>query len=384
MNILSSLISYIFKLVFNPIYILMSILVFYQYNRLEKKEMRLLGRVKESYIKHFFIALIKGLAVGVFISIMFDLFDIEFNVTCFKYAFVLSILFFLVKPRYACIAYSGAGACIIGIFLDTGLQSYRSVLLTIAILHFAEGILIYFDGYKSYLPLFLERENKLIGGFSLYRYWCVPFFIIPQALQVASYGGFTETIFLPIAAILGYTDLSITDSPKIAAKTAAKSLVFFSMILILLIALSYINPIFLFLAMVSSPLMHELIILKRQKDQNKAEPSFTLSEKGVRILDVLPNGLGKELGLSIGDELVMINNMRVITKNQIIEAMKYCNDKLEIIYIKFKGNKVVKKTYKNIKDKKMELLILTDNAHYTMDIEGQSGILQRFIGYFQK
>ena len=44
----------------------------------------------------------------------------------------------------------------------------------IAVLHFVEGLLVITDGSRGTVPVFSKREDKIIGGFIMKRYWALP------------------------------------------------------------------------------------------------------------------------------------------------------------------------------------------------------------------
>ncbi|WDV45237.1 hypothetical protein PV797_17170 [Clostridiaceae bacterium M8S5] len=361
------------KLIVNPIYIIMIILVFYQYIRLEKKEKELLGIVRVTYLKHFLLSQFNGLAVGILISIVLRIIPIKIDISCFKYALILSILMFLVNPRYACIAYSGAGACIIGMVLNKDIQALRSIIVIVGLLHLAEGMLIKLDGHKSYLPLYLEKNHELIGGYKLSRFWCVPFYITLRGYNM----------LFPVASVLGYTDLAISDSVSNTTKESAKMLISYSLVIFTLVAVSYVYDLILIIAIIASPILHELIIIKRRSACKSKKPSITVCNNAVRVLDVIPNTIADELGLAIGDEVITINKTIVKSKDDVKKAVTKDNE-LEIVYYSNNEKRVIKKIHRNINNKTLGVLILTEDAKMTLDIKPNYSIFYRIINYIIK
>ena len=48
----------------------------------------------------------------------------------------------------------------------------------VGVLHIIEGSLVMIDGSRGAIPVFTNRDNKIIGGFALKRYWALPIAIL--------------------------------------------------------------------------------------------------------------------------------------------------------------------------------------------------------------
>lgn len=355
----------IYKICFVIIYLVMLVLIKIQYIRVEKNEKELLGFVREDYRKHYWISIGCGMLLGIGVSLLMKLVSFEVDVRYFNIAFLLSILFFFIKPRYACIAYSGSIACLIGSVMQFDIHSIRSVMYIVALMHLVEGVLITIDGYKLYLPIYLERNKELVGGFRLCRFWCVPMFILIKNIG-----------FIPIAAMLAYSDISLDLSPKDNAKMSSRMLVYYSLSLIIAISLSYIYIYLIYVAVIMSPLLHELIILKRKRDRTKRIPWLTISDRGVRILDVFENSIAKLVGMEYGDEVIKIND-KIITCKQDIENELRNSRNLCISYYSYKEKRLIIKKVLNNSNKKLGILVLTDDVNYISEEIDRVGMLKK-------
>lgn len=112
-------------------------------------------------------------------------------------------------------------------------------------------------------------------------------------------------------AALGYSDLAVTHSVRQKTKSAAKNLLIYGAVMIILAFLGAQNQIMLFLAGLAAPLGHELIIYFDKKAEENGEPIFTESSEGVRILDVLENSPARKAGIASGDIIMSLNEASV-------------------------------------------------------------------------
>lgn len=136
------------------------------------------------------------------------------------------------NPRFICFSYSGAALGIISLILLNMAKLLNmpqlnfvnidipALMSMVAILHLVEGILVMIDGDRGYVPVFTNRDDKIIGGFVLQRYWILPIAFMlmlnNQALSNTSQGGVPMPNWWPLlksglplsvlnAAIMGLT-----------------------------------------------------------------------------------------------------------------------------------------------------------------------------------
>ncbi len=127
-------------------------------------------------------------------------------------------------------------------------------------------------------------------GFTLNRFWPVPFiiFVNGQIIYPAT-----------IVAILGYGDYALANYPEKKSRETAGILSIFSIILIIFAKLSMNYEIFKYIGAIFSPLGHEIVIKIGQKREENGKYLFKPSPQGLKILDVLPGGIGKKIEFRI-------------------------------------------------------------------------------------
>ena len=126
-----------------------------------------------------------GIVAGAIVSLILSMLGIVFNENSgIEIMFMISVLLLFLKKRFICFAYSGAVLGAISILLgvlssSTNTSSYINVnilvLMTfIGVVHIVEGFLVMFDGARGAIPVFSNREEKIVGGFAYNRYWALP------------------------------------------------------------------------------------------------------------------------------------------------------------------------------------------------------------------
>lgn len=145
----------------------------------------ILGGSVNSSIELTLSQLVLGIIGGIIGSIILTSLGVVFSENSgISYLFVISILLMLIRPRLICFSYSGAilgGIVIIikliNIFIPYSLGVFDLNIFYLAILigvfHVIEGILVIVDGDRGAVPVFTNRDNKILGGYALKRYWAL-------------------------------------------------------------------------------------------------------------------------------------------------------------------------------------------------------------------
>ena len=112
-------------------------------------------------------------------------------------------------------------------------------------------------------------------------------------------------------AILGYGEISTTQTPSQATRRSSLHLFMFSLTLLTLAVLASRYAFFLPLAAIFSPLGHEVVIWLGLRLENQAAPLYVPPERGVMILDVLPGYPAHQHALRTQDVILAVNGTEV-------------------------------------------------------------------------
>jgi hypothetical protein len=127
---------------------------------------------------------------------------------------------------------------------------------------------------------------------------------------------------LAIPAVLGYSDVVITNRPEIKVKKSATFLSFYSIILIVLAVASSHVYIMKYVAAVFAIAAHELLVLYWIRKEKYGSPYFSVPEKGIRVLDVVKDGPADKMRILPGDIILRVNNEDVMTYQEITTLLR--------------------------------------------------------------
>lgn len=364
----SIFIQSIFSIIKAPIFWILILILYLQYNRLGKIERKVLGGNKQSIYERIVYSTLSGILGGVLGSIIMLILRITVEIDDFGLIFILALLLMLINPRFLCFSYSGGIVSLVSLIFGYPDIDVSSIMAIVAILHLIESFLIRADGYKTRIPMFIDREGATVGGFNMIRYWPVPFIILMPSNQTILMGG--------VIAALGYGDMAFTEYPKNKAIQSSKHLFVYSMVLLALSVLSAKVYFLKFIAALFAPSAHEFLIQYSRKKERSRKPIFTPVNNGVRVLETKRDGVAEKLGIKMGDVILSINGIKVGSVEQMRNILNNIPSYIWIDYYNRNGQLVNKDycDYKNgIKD--LGILVVPKYSPYVFDIDQQQGFI---------
>lgn len=383
----------------NFIFWLVVLLVGFQYKKTVRMEVKMFGVPKNNVLRQTFISAGFGILGGMLASVMLIIVGISLEQVGIIYLWPLAILFMLINPRYICFAYAGGIIGLISIVLKglspvlpqnsflIGLANINvpGLMALIGILHLTESMLIALSGHMGVSPLFIKNKSgQVVGGFSLQKFWPLPIvglitMLVPEAMQqlpqglgmpswwpllgspqVIEQGKKAVFMMLPIAAGLGYGDISISSFPREKTLRSAKNLCGYSLLLMGLAIAAYYRIEFMFLAVIFAPLGHEYLIVKGNREEFSKEPIFIPPEKGIKILDTLPHYPGHKAGLSSGDIIVRINECIIENRSDLNRCLQSEEKHFTLWVEKNSGKKVKYRLTLDSTPKKLGIILVPD------------------------
>lgn len=318
----------------SPFFILVLTVIYLQYYKIGKLEKENLGYRRSPFSK-LVISTIWGVLGGIITTIIFIYMGIVAIPLEFMYILTVSIVLSLINTRFMCFSYGGSVISLVSLLFGFPKIHISQVMSIVAVLHIVESLLIFFDGKSSLLPIFIESNDRIIGGFNMNRFWPIPFVIF-----------IGDSLIHPITliAILNYGDYSVTSYPK--RKVIKTSIILFLYSIILLyisknVDNQYIPPLFALFG-------HEFIILQNKFIEEKKIPIFTPLNKGVKVVYVEPKSIAFKLGVKIGDVVLKINGLETNNNKDLDHIMKISSNSYKILLFnrkkglynkEYKGNK---------------------------------------------
>lgn len=330
---------------FDPAYLVLflvvCVIIAIQYNRMEKMRENFFGaragRTKRDFITAVGYGLLGGL-LGSFLVIFIGL-TISGEL---YYLWPVAILLMMINIRFLCFAYAGGILALSNLILGVPQINPSQILALVAVLHMVESFLIFAGGHLGATPAYVKGpEGKIIGGFTLQRFWPIPILVLilmagvtaESSIEMPGWwplimpaleGNLQNPIFvlIPLVAGLGYGDFTTTRSPAEKSRLSSLYLGLYSLVLLALAVLAGHNRAVAFVAALFSPLGHEAVIAIGKWMELKGKPLYVPAEEGMRLLDVLPGGPAWQAGLRPGDVIVAVNGVKFADRTEFYSLLQ--------------------------------------------------------------
>jgi hypothetical protein len=354
------------RLLLNPFYYIGLLFVVLLYRRQIILERKLYHVRLHSLAGETWRTILWGWGGGLAVSVVMAFLGFTLSFETVVLTWCISLLLMLVRVRYLCLAYAagiiGLLRTITDVYPNLGNQQslhpllhalqaidVPSLLALVAVLHFAEALLIRKQGHRLATPLFVEsKRGKIVGAYQMLGFWPLPLFLLVPA------GGDGFTLpwstwlgFIAFPAVIGFTSLTFSRLPKDKARQNSSLLMLYAVLLLAAAVISsYWNP-FAAVASVLAILLHEAMIQYSSWVENKRNPEFVHGDQGLKILAVLPGSPAEESGIAAGEMIHKVNGILVLTKEEFHKAMQinsaFC--KLEILNLEGQSKFISKALY---------------------------------------
>lgn len=321
----------------------------------------ILGGSVNSSIELTLSQLVLGIIGGCIGSIVLTGLGVVFNDNSgIWYLFVISILLAFLKPRLICFSYSGAILGFVGIIVKelsvvqpqlsniVGINIDILYLSTfIGVFHIVEGLLVMLDGDRGAVPVFTNKDGKILGGYALKRYWVLPIAImIAVTMDNSSSSYVTESIqnpnwwpvikplsgiallassviyISPFYTMLGYSSVTFTRNKREKALSSGIHISIYGAILIVISQFAEVGVIGEMLVLAFMPFAHELMLKLQVRSEEKRKPKFVSDEEGLMILEISTDSKVKEFGIDVESKVLSINDKSINSEGEAYAILK--------------------------------------------------------------
>lgn len=339
----------------------LAILAFILYRKNEKTatiQKLVMGRSIDKAFDLTISQIVIGIFAGIAASLIMSYLGVVFDETSMMdIVFLASILFLFFNPRFVSFAYCGSFLALTSLILSyvalyTGNSGWDimkldvpAVMTMVAVLVFMEGVLVMIDGKRGSMPVFTEKEGRVIGGFVLQRYWIAPvalFFMLhdssllnlTQAAQMPQWWPVLKSsipadilknavlMLIPFFGIIGYNTITFTKSVGKKAMESGALRAGYGIILFGLAQLSYVSIYLQALVPVLAVAAYLGIVFSQRKRELEGQPKYVSSDQGMMILQVLPESPGDEMGMKSGDTIMKINDSVIGSEEGLLNVLR--------------------------------------------------------------
>lgn len=380
--------------IINPAHIVILVILamfFYMKNRRISIMQRMtIGESLNSPLELTLSQIVLGIIAGAIGSIILTNLGIVFNENSgIELIFIVSLFLVFVKKRFVCFSYSGSILALISITIGiitnlTGMQSYLNInilsLMTfVGVLHIIEAFLVIIDGSRGAVPVFSTKDGKIVGGFSLNRYWAMPIAILiavstqlsgsvgasintPQwwpIINQAETAALVASSFIICVSLYGMAGYNAVTFTKLKRKKSVHSgmlILIYGITLSLVAQLASFGIIGELIVIIYAPLAHELMLKIQKKSEDKGKFIYVSDDEGVAVLEVAPSSPSFMAGIRTGDKILEINNKKVLSEVDIFNTVKDSTVNITIKIKKFSGQ--IKDYKVEPKDRKIGILLV--------------------------
>jgi hypothetical protein len=333
-----------------------------------------IGESLDSPLELTLSQIVLGIVAGAVGSIILTVLGITFNENSgVEFIFMASILLMFYKPRFVCFSYSGSILGALSIILSLiskiiGQKSFFNVNILslvsfVAVIHIIEGFLVMIDGSRGAVPVFTKRQEKIVGGFSLNRYWALP---IAVMIIFGGEGSLVSTVSIdtpawwpvinksqtlallataaigsiPFYGMVGYNSVTFTTEKKRKAVYSGISILVYGFSLLAVGQVANFGTIGQIVAIVYMPLAHELMLKLQRDKESKNTFLYVSDDEGISVLEVAPNSPAFEVGIRRGDKILEINGQKIESEGDVFQIVRENIFKLSI-KIKTKTGSIV-------------------------------------------
>lgn len=204
-------------------------------------------------------------------------------------------------------------------------KTYVSITLLIGLMLIAEGFLFHF--YKddeAFSTLSFSKRGRWYGKLQLSKLSIIPFVLFVPDHGTTTIGNFwpqfafgdvNYTLFIMPFAI-GFNHYIKGSLPSVVTKAISKKVFVLAFIVIGLSLLSFLLPIFTFIAACLAIIGRGLIHYFHYKADKKKPPYFFDMVPQVRVLGVVANSHAENLGFQLGDTIIKV-------KDEVVQSFEH-------------------------------------------------------------
>lgn len=336
-----------------PFYYIGLLFIVLQYRRQLYLERKLFHTKLHSVTKSIIHTIFWGMLLGIPASALMLGLGTLLDFKSLIWLWGLTLLFSLFRVRFMCYAYAaGTLGLLYGLvhlfesflqelsidWLQVIIQSIQdlhipSILALAAVMHFVEALLVRWQGTRTAMPIFWEgNRGKVIGGYHMQGFWLVPLLLIvpvtgseltlPWTPLFGSSAWAQGWSLVAFPVMIGFSSMTTTRLPIEKAKRNSIFLLVYSIVLLGAAIGAEYFAWFIIPASLLSIVLHEFIIWLSRYEENAKSAYFVHSQQGLRILSVIPKSPAAQLGIVAGEIIYKVNGKRILTKEQLHQAIR--------------------------------------------------------------
>lgn len=344
--------------------IIMGVMFYLKNRRISIIQKMTIGESLDSPLELTLSQIVIGIIAGIVGSLILTMLGITFYENSgIELVFMISILMLFYRSKFVEFAYSATILAILSFIFNllsnmlaipTFIQvDIQSLMTFIGVIYIMQGFLVMIDGSRGAIPVFTNKENKIIGGFSLNRYWTLPVAIL-MIFSGQVYSGTadmtipnwwpvinrTDTLALlatsmlatiPFYGVMGYKSVTFTKNKKEKARSSGALILCYGVAVSIVAQLSSLGIIGQIVTIIFVPIAYEIMMKYDSKTESKHDYLYVSDDEGITILEVAPSSPAFQAGIRRGDKIIAINDEKIQSETEIFKLLKENIFKMKIM-----------------------------------------------------
>ncbi|MEH7179463.1 PDZ domain-containing protein [Neobacillus vireti] len=231
-----------------------------------------------------------------------------------------------------------------GLFKDIDEKIYPSVVILLALLLLAEGILILKNGTKGTSPkLVKSRRGQSVGAHEVKRFWLLPMFLlIPGKVLTMPFEwwpvfhiGMESYSLILVPFAVGFSQQIQGMLPRQAIQLHGRRVITLGILVLILAVIGYWYPLVSIIVAAVAIIGREMISLTLRLKDDNLPFYFSKKNNGLMIIGIIPESPAHKMGLQVGELISKINGVKITDEQVFYEALQknraHC--KLEVLDI---------------------------------------------------
>lgn len=252
-------------------------------------------------------------------------------------AFLITMVFLaMINHRFVNPSYAGGLLCLYSLIFIYDKVHIPSMLMLIAVFQLIEAILIYLGRKHDNIPIFIRQNGQITGAFIKQKYYAIPFILL--TFSTASYtlwqneiiltwktafsagltaAGSLASLLIGAIGVTNYSSISISTKPEEKCRNDAIKFLIGSLLLFMLAFFSDRIEILKWIGSIFALLYREFIYRYTLYKERKNQPLYTVVNRGLRILEVIPGGTADKMKIKRGEVILNLNGKPVQSEDGI-------------------------------------------------------------------
>lgn len=344
---LESVASMIVDPFFISMLILMGIILFFNNKKLTIMQKMMVGNSVNSALELTLSQIVLGIVAGAITSLILNSLGVVFNKNVGIVILILfSISLIFSKNRFLGISYTASILVAASLIFSKIIEINIGSLFTfVGVINIVNAILVIIDGYKGGIPVFSNKDGIIRGGYLFGRCWplSIAFFMtyqniitnsVVQNINMPNWWPILRNIpnlnlienmtlvIFPIICVVRYSSVTFRMTKKEKAASSGIIMMINGIFTIAIAQLNFLGTLGNIIIILAIPIINEILYQVDIHIEDKGKPIFVSDEKGISVLEVIPNSIADNAGINPGDKIISIEDKKVTSDKEVYSLLK--------------------------------------------------------------